>query len=980
VTPEEWQKIKEVLQEAMELDRSQHAAFLDSACAGQTSLRGEVESLLLSYQQDQSFLERPLAAAASGLVTGAVQASWIGRRLGPYQVLEEIGEGGMGAVYRAVRADGMYDKEVAIKLIRTGLTTDFFASRFRIERRILAGLDHPNIARLLDGGVTEEGLPYVVLELVTGVPIDEYCQKHTLSITERLKLFRTVCSAVQYLHQNLIVHRDLKPGNILVSGDGVPKLLDFGIAKILDAQHDEMGASGTLTVMGMMTPDFASPEQIRGELITTASDVYSLGVLLYVLLTGQRPYRVASSAPHEIVKAICETEPEKPSSAAVRVPMRDEEAESDSGNRIPSGLDVEGERGKIRRALVGDLDSIVLKALRKEPPQRYATVEQFSDDVRSHLENLPVAARKGTTRYRATKFFMRHKAGVGAGTAVAIVLLTGILLILREARLAERRFNDVRSLANSLIFDVHDSIKDLPGSTPARKLIVDRALKYLDSLAQESGGDLALQRELATAYERVGLVQGHYLQNNLGDTQGSLQSYQKALQIRQQIDARSRDWNDRLALADAYHLVANQQWATGDKFGAKDKMDKAVAIAEALNTAHPNDVKILKELGFDYEIAAQVGNTGRPGEAAKADENERKSLAVSEALLRLVPDDLEVQHGYAVELSHIGSALEATDTKTALEYHRKELEIEQKLHQQSPDIRYARGLARAYGEISRTYSRNGDLTHTLEYDMRDLTIYQELVRVDPQNALRRRGLAIAYVNTASDFGDAGRAPQSLSYMEKGVEMMRALVASSPQNADQRGILGAIYGASASNLMKLHRPEQALKEFNKACAMQEAASKADPGDQGASINTAFCVKRMGEAAAEAGNARLAASYFHRALRVVEPLVSAPVPDLDALYTAADAYSGLGDLQLHEARRPGEAAGKRKANWTEARAWYRKSLDAWRRIQHPLHIAPNGGDVGDPAKVARNLQLCETALSVFNRSSQKPAAGLPQAAHP
>src|SRR5579859_121531 len=587
MTPEEWHKVKEVLQTALELDPHARAEFLDSACAEQGPMRSEVESLLESHDQDEAFLEQPMAIDAADFVAGTASSNWIGRRLGPYELLEEISQGGMGAVYRAVRADGQFDKQVAVKLIRSNLSTSFFVSRFKNERQILASLEHPNIARLIDGGVTDEGLPYLVLEFVAGEPIDQYCVRQDLSIAERLKLFRTVCSAVQYAHQNLVVHRDLKPGNILVTQDGIPKLLDFGISKMLNPGEDETPKDRTLTVMRIMTPDFASPEQVRGDPITTSSDVYSLGVILYVLLTGHRPYRISSTAPHEILKAICDTDPEKPSTAVTRFRGPSHTVRIGSTATAAGPSDSALERKRARRTLAGDLDNIVLKSLRKEPARRYATVEQFSEDVRRHLEHLPVIARKDTPGYRASKFVMRHKASVAATVAVAFTLIAALLITLREARIAQRRFNDVRSLANSLIFDVHDSIKDLPGSTPARKIIVDRALQYLNALNQESGGDLSLQRELATAYERVGLVQGHYLQNSLGDTQGSLGSYQKALAIRKHVDAKSSDWNDRLALAQSYRLVSNQQWAVGVYADAVQSIASAVAISEALKTHTP---------------------------------------------------------------------------------------------------------------------------------------------------------------------------------------------------------------------------------------------------------------------------------------------------------------------------------------------------------------------------------------------------------
>ena len=312
MTPERWQQIRTVFDEASALPVAGRNAFLETICAGDDELRHEVESLL-SADRDAGtgFLNTPAVDLTKSL-PGAT-TSRIGRRIGAYNVLEEIGRGGMGEVYRARRADGQYEKEVAIKLVRGGYDTSSVVERFRHERQILASLDHPNIARLLDGGTTDEGIPYLVMELIEGTPIDQYCEGNQLGIPERLRLFMQVCSAVQYAHQRLVIHRDIKPGNILVTKGGVPKLLDFGIAKILDP-----ASSGETTMASPMTPEFASPEQIRGEPITTATDVYSLGVVLYRLLAGRSPYPAKTRMPHELAQAICEFEPERPSMAVLK--------------------------------------------------------------------------------------------------------------------------------------------------------------------------------------------------------------------------------------------------------------------------------------------------------------------------------------------------------------------------------------------------------------------------------------------------------------------------------------------------------------------------------------------------------------------------------------------------------------------------------------------------------------------------------------
>jgi tetratricopeptide (TPR) repeat protein len=465
----------------------------------------------------------------------------------------------------------------------------------------------------------------ILLEYVNGTPIDQYCRVHDLSVPRRLELFRTVCAAVQYAHQNLVVHRDLKPVNILVTPDGAPKLLDFGVAKALNP--DQGAAQGTTTVamLRILTPDFASPEQIRGEPITIASDVYSLGVILYLLLTGEHPYRVHGANPQQVIDTVFTMIPKRPS-AVVGGTAGNAESSDNSSRLI---------RSKLARTLRGDLDCILLKALRKEPDQRYSTVVEFSEDICRYLERVPVKARKGTNAYRLSRFLARNRGMITATAIFLLLLLSGTGMILHEGYLAQRRFNDLRRLANSLIFEIHDSVKGLPGSTPARKLIIDRALEYLDDLSKQSRGDLSLQRELATAYERVGLVQGQFLENSLGDTRGSLASYEKAFAIRKRIVAKTGDFADRLALAGAYRFVGTQQWALGDYRLAIEDASSALAISEDLDRSRPNDWETLKELRRDYDFAAKAQKRsyeGGIGDRQKGNEYAVKAMAISEIM------------------------------------------------------------------------------------------------------------------------------------------------------------------------------------------------------------------------------------------------------------------------------------------------------------------------------------------------------------
>jgi serine/threonine protein kinase len=427
MTPDQWQRIQELFHAALERDPSQRAQVLAEACAGDAVLHQEVASLLAAHEQAGSFIEAPAFAGTEAWLVDAPAQAVVGRQIGPYQVVRQLGAGGMGAVYLAVRADDHYHKQVAIKLVKPGVPSSDLLRRFRTERQILASLDHPNIAKLLDGGTTADGLPYLVMDYVEGLPLDVYCDRQALSIPARLTLFRTVCAAVHYAHQHLVVHRDLKPSNILVTADGVPKLLDFGVAKLL---HPALATQTSVTMVpGQqgMTLAYASPEQIRGEPITTASDVYSLGVVLYELLTGYQPYRFPSPLPHAMARVICEEEPQKPSTAMRRSAAgpgaNGGHPRPPAGGRQPR----EGPPAQRYRRLTGDLDTIVLMALRKAPSQRYASVEHLSEDLRRHLEGLPVMARPQTLGYRSAKLIRRHKAGVLAAALLGVTLVGGIV-------------------------------------------------------------------------------------------------------------------------------------------------------------------------------------------------------------------------------------------------------------------------------------------------------------------------------------------------------------------------------------------------------------------------------------------------------------------------------------------------------------------------------------------------------------------------
>lgn len=438
MTPERFGRVRNIYEGAWEMDAAAREAFLQRECQDDADLRIEVEHLLAAREHLPEWLARPLLEAAGPVLEAMATAApgLEGQQLRGYRLIREIGRGGMGTVYLAERADGTYHRQVAIKVVRAEKDNREILERFRQEREILASLDHPNIARLLDGGSTEEGLQYFVMQFVEGQPILRWCDERRLNLGRRVELFRSVCAAVQYAHQHLVVHRDLKPGNILVTEDGTVKLLDFGIAKLLD-RVPRGNLPDTMTMMRLMTPEYASPEQVKGEAITTLTDVYSLGVVLYELLTGHRPYQLLSVAMHEIARVISEEEPTRPSDVVITT---EQAAESERGKPPITPETVsevrEGDPNRLRKRLQGDLDSILLTALQKEPKRRYSSVEAFSDDLQRHLDNLPVSACEDSLWYRASRFVRRHQSGVAFGVLIVLSLSGAILAVLLEVRAA----------------------------------------------------------------------------------------------------------------------------------------------------------------------------------------------------------------------------------------------------------------------------------------------------------------------------------------------------------------------------------------------------------------------------------------------------------------------------------------------------------------------------------------------------------------
>jgi serine/threonine protein kinase len=731
-SPEMLPRIEAIFNEALTLPEGDREDFIAARCQGDLPLTTEVRSLLRACAEEELLASTRLREAKSAAYGGEEK-----KRVGAYEIDRLVGRGGMGAVYVAHRVDGNFEQQVAIKLIDLPLATDLFRERFRLERQILAGLNHPFIARLLDGGVTSEGEPFLVMEYVDGVPIHRFCDNHGLSIAARLRLFLNVCEAVQFAHQNLVVHRDLKPDNILVMNDGTPRLLDFGTAKLLSSAPDAPGSEFTRQGFQSFTPQYASPEQVLGKPITTASDTYSLGVLLYLLLTGGLPYELKEFTTAELVHVVCEHEPRRPVLAIGR-----------------------------EKRLDPDLEAIVLKALRKGPEERYRTAAEFAADGQAYLEGRTVSARRGTFRYRANKFILRHRIALLGAALVFASLILGVAGVVWQARVAnaERRkavarAADLRELSNSLLSELDEAIKELPGSTGVQHLLVTRVLEHLDRMSNDSAGDRLTQLDLVNAYTRLGNIQGNPYDQNLGDPNGALVSIDKALSIANSLTrAYARDH-------EALHALATVQQARSEVLWGAERTPEAVASMQAAAlafdqlTADPHATPALI-----CEAAAAWGNLGdelgQPGTASLGDlagalAAYRKDIQLDERALSIDPNFPRARRGLAIAGLKLGNIEIETDAAQAL----KDFELAESRFEALPESKQ-NGLTAARVRTNLLRKRAMAMRELGEYAQAAPLFEQALAmqrKIATEDAKEARSLFEVYVGltqTAYDYEDA----------------------------------------------------------------------------------------------------------------------------------------------------------------------------------------------------------------------------------
>lgn len=742
MTPQRWQQLEALYDAAVELSLPERARFLDEQCRGDEDLRRELSAML---QDGSSHVTDLVARAAAAVVEDP--GAWGGKRLGRYRLVRLIGQGGMGAVYEGVREDD-FQKRVAIKLVKHGFDSEFARRRFQQERQILARLDHPNIARLLDGGDYQNGLPYLVMEFVEGKPL--VAAASPLGVPAKLRLFQKILSAVAYAHQHLIVHRDLKPANILVSRTGEPKLLDFGIARLID---EEGGGAGprTMTVGAMMTPEYASPEQVKGEAAGVASDIYSLGATLFELLCGARPHKLETHSPAEVYRVICENELRPPSACAADPPTQ--------------------------RELRGDLDTLVLHAMAREPGARYASAEAFSAEIGRYLDGRPLTVRPASSLERAWKFIKRNRWAVGASVALAASLIGGVTVSTIEARRAERRFAQVRELANTFLFQFYDQVTPLAGSTAVRASIVDTARKYLDGLANDAGNDKGLILELAQAYQRLGDVQNRSGTANLGEVEEARRSYHRALDLYARLPV-NRESPPAMRLK-----VANTLWALGRLEYNAYHEDAAEAVTRQM-----------------LDLIAD-----RAPDAAT-----RKLRADGERSL----GDIRLARGHPSE----GVAL--------FESARQELIVLRSSGPSDPSVQYA--IDRVQERLARAKISTGDLDGAW-------SDFQELLRTTapcddrapPGAACRNLAIRLSWAGdlyTALDRPNLGEPAKAALLYQQSIHIFERVAAQDLHDRQARFDLAAHYGKLGDAVWKAD-PQRALALYQRALATAQAlASK------------------------------------------------------------------------------------------------------------------------------------------------------------
>ncbi|MEZ5427779.1 MAG: serine/threonine-protein kinase [Pyrinomonadaceae bacterium] len=827
--PDFFQKIKDVFGEVLEQATEDRHSFLRRRCGDDENLLAEVESLLKAHGEPENLIEKNAFDLTENLRPNG--KNYYGKEFGHYRIIREIGAGGMGAVFLAERNDGEFSRKVALKIVRQTIISSELERFFRRERQILASLNHPNIAGLLDGGVSAAGEPFLAMEYIEGENFLDFTTR--LALDEKLKLFLKVCSAVAFAHRNLVVHRDLKPSNILVTKDGEPKLLDFGLAKI---QDEGFSSEATQTAFRALTPAYASPEQLQGKPAATASDVYGLGVILYELLSGDKPFHFENKSLEEILRTITEEEPRRL-----------------SHNRNASTPP---------QILRGDLENIAAAALQKEPERRYRSVEALAEDIERYLNHLPIKARPNTFQYRALKFYRRNKIAVFAAVLVMLALVSGLAIALWQAGVAraereraERRFSDVRKLSNSLLFEITPKIERLNGSTEAREILVERALEYLDSLAKESSDDPSLQSELASAYEKIGDLQGNPQKPNINDFPGAAQSYEKAGAIRRNLPETKE--NRRLLAENLAHLAA-VRFALRDVKGSLESLESSLQIYKELLAQDPTDRLKLDYLETENDYAQTFADNNQYGAAipifqkvgdqlndlndpkpevaalrmtnfaglANALSWDGRQPEAETAMTRAVdlagemgeknPNDSVIQKRIWRVLMLASSIYESIDDRKSLEFARQSLAVSQRsVAADDADVQAKSALGSSYSRVGAILINLRKLPEALENLQKAEKINLDLIGREPKNAVYWRSLGILYTR----FGDVRKGQKdwlsALDYFQRSTDIFARLFAADEKNTNALRDEAQSLKNVADLKLKLSQKEEARQNYQKS---------------------------------------------------------------------------------------------------------------------------------------------------------------------
>jgi eukaryotic-like serine/threonine-protein kinase len=835
-------EIQYLFKAALDLPADARAAFVETQSTD-PGVRREVLSLLAHDGLAEALFDRAIQNEASHFVSSLKLGE--GARIGPYRIVSVLGRGGMGEVYLAERADGSFEQRVAIKSIQSAEPAAFMVDRIQQERRILAHLNHPNIARLLDGGQTADGTPYLVMEYVAGQSLDRFAEDRQLSVAERLALFLKVCDAVQYAHQNLIVHRDLKPANILVNNEGEPKLLDFGIAKVLDPA--ETGAAKTST--RVLTPEYASPEQVRGDPITTQSDIYSLGAVLYKLLSGRSPHAIEQLPPLEAVRAITERD-------ATPIP-----------------------------GLPNDLNAIVQKAMHKDRARRYGSVEELNGDISRFLEKRPVLAAPDSPGYRTRKFLRRNWGMVAAVAAVSAAVLAGAGVSLWQARRAEQQFADVRRLANTFLFDFEDSIHNLSGATKARLLVVNTANEYLNRLASETSGNRKLERELAEAYKKLGDLQGDFHSGNLGQFQQAVASYRKALALHDSLgDAKSADPEVRANYLSNLSALAVVERFAGDAANGDQLRQKSLELADRWMASSSANANLLAAAASVYDDDASAPRLREQFAGART--SAARCLEIAKRASALDPKNsmrmLEIARGY---LTTGYVELDAAQYAAAIaEFGKGNAILDRPLAEHPKDAGFVHMrmvLLHKIGEATWKLSRKTkrDRSAALPFFEESFRIGSALVAEDPAN----EGMAGSLADLSQVYGSTllmlGRPADALPLLTGGIDYYSRHLKEVPSDTNGAFNLAIIRVWASDTRRDLHDLKGALDESRKAGEIWDGLLAVRPGMFRYLHQKADNLNTMGNLLAQMGDVDGAHRCFRAGLDIAEKL-----PKQDASYSS------------------------------------------------------------------------------------------------